>query len=215
MLTNESKLQIRTILIGLMVLISVFEIKTPFHFLILNTFLAYIPIELGFTLKKIKSQKSNLFWPVLIIWALFYPNAPYVLTDLFHLSLLKPYNTSRLIKLSFPLWTNYTFLVISALAFFILGLVNLLQIAKEITSKVKAKQVAFIKPIISFLLMLLASIGVFIGRFLRIHSVYLLISPHLFIRPIANMWNLRMAGFVILMTGIQLFVWWLIKIIRN
>lgn len=57
-------------------IILIFLAKSPFNFLILNTFLGYIPIELAFQMKKIKSVKSWLFLLVFILWLGFYPNAP-------------------------------------------------------------------------------------------------------------------------------------------
>lgn len=38
-----------------------FLAESPFNFLVLNTFLGYVPIELAFQIKKIKSVKSLPF----------------------------------------------------------------------------------------------------------------------------------------------------------
>ena len=43
-------------------------IHDEFTFLILNTFLAYIPIELSFHINAQSPQKSWLFWILIIIW---------------------------------------------------------------------------------------------------------------------------------------------------
>ena len=58
---------------------------TPnFFFMVWNLFLALLPI--GFSL--ILTHKKNpkwLNWTALILWLSFFPNAPYMLTDLLHL----------------------------------------------------------------------------------------------------------------------------------
>lgn len=52
------------------------DLHGAFHFLLLNSILAYIPIELSFWLTTRRSPL--LFWLIAVIWLLFYPNAPYL-----------------------------------------------------------------------------------------------------------------------------------------
>ena len=61
----------------------------PYRFLLENLFLAYVPIELSFHLEE--TTRRAVFWPVFAVWFFFYPNAPYMLTDFFHLALRNPY----------------------------------------------------------------------------------------------------------------------------
>lgn len=207
MLKKEST-QIRTFFVTWMVLICIYTTHSPVHFLILNTFLAYIPIELEFWLNHRKIKNGAWFWPISLIWLLFYPNTPYLLTDLIHLSLLNPYNVQGLIKLSIPLWINYTFLVVSAIGGALIGFHGLTQIARAIAAKLHCNYSSIVIG-----LTFLSSIGVYIGRFLRIHTIYLFISPRLFITPLIHMWTLKMIIFVFLFTFIQLFIYWLMRII--
>ena len=67
------------------ILLKIFMPK-PFNFMAFNVFLAYIPVEIGFQLPRFNDRRALAFWTCLIIWLLFYPNTPYVMTDLFHLS---------------------------------------------------------------------------------------------------------------------------------
>lgn len=53
-------------------------------FMIWNLFLAGIPLALSLGLRRIDHPLLAL--PVLAVWLLFFPNAPYVLTDLMHLN---------------------------------------------------------------------------------------------------------------------------------
>lgn len=191
-----------------MVLICIYTVNSPVHFLILNTFLAYIPIELGFLINHPQIKNSAWFWPMGLIWLLFYPNTPYLLTDLIHLALLNPYNAQGLIKLSTALWLNYTFLVVSAIGCALIGFHSLIKMAHILAFKLNCKTSIVITG-----LTLLSSIGVYIGRFLRIHTIYLFISPRLFITPLIHMWTTKMIIFVLLFTFIQLFIYWIIKLI--
>src|ERR1035437_3182424 len=59
--------------------------QTNFLYLIWNLFLAWIPyIISGFFIKK--EMTVGGFIPIFIVWLLFFPNAPYVLTDVWHLA---------------------------------------------------------------------------------------------------------------------------------
>ncbi|WP_395740848.1 DUF1361 domain-containing protein [Prosthecobacter sp.] len=55
-----------------------------YSFMMWNLFLAAIPLGLSLGLRRIKSLTLAL--PLLAVWLLFFPNAPYVLTDLLHLN---------------------------------------------------------------------------------------------------------------------------------
>lgn len=55
-----------------------------FAFMLWNLFLAAIPLGLSLGLRQI--NRLVLAVPLLAVWLLFFPNAPYVLTDLMHLN---------------------------------------------------------------------------------------------------------------------------------
>lgn len=55
-----------------------------YAFMLWNLFLAGIPLGLSLGLRWI--ERPILALPVLAVWLLFFPNAPYVLTDLMHLN---------------------------------------------------------------------------------------------------------------------------------
>lgn len=187
--------------------------KPPFNFLVLNTFLAYIPIELSFHIGVNKPKSGILFWPLVIIWLLFYPNAPYLLTDLFHLSLLQPYGDNGLLRLDLNMWLNFTLLIVSAIPATIIGMWGVKQINDGVISRLHMNQK--IAPLGITIISILSAIGIFIGRFLRIHTVYLFITPELFIKPILNMWNQSSIIFIGLLTIVQLVIYWALFIFKN
>ncbi|WP_204120917.1 MULTISPECIES: DUF1361 domain-containing protein [Levilactobacillus] len=190
-----------------------FRAKDPFSFLVLNTFLGAIPIEISFHLGA-KRPRGWLFWPLVLLWLLFYPNAPYLLTDLFHLSLLQPYAMSGLLRVTPHLWIYFTYMIVSAISCSFLGFWSLNHVSQAITARL-AKGNGLARLIVVLLLTFLTSVGLYIGRFLRIHTIYLFLNPEQFIRPLMTMWTPDMWIFVVLMTFIQLFCYWILYLIMN
>lgn len=187
-------------------------VKPPFTFLVLNTILGYIPIELSLELTNKYIEKSWIFWPILVLWLVFYPNAPYLLTDLFHLTLLHPYAPNGLLRLSTTMWINYAYLLISALGCSLIGFYGQFQIVKRSCAFFSIKSNP-LKVFIILILNVIASIGIYVGRFLRFHTVYLLISPRLVIKQLSEMWTPKMLVFVIILTIVQSFVYWILYLI--
>lgn len=187
--------------------------QLQFSFLLLNTFLGYLPIEIAFHMKK--SLPNVYFWVLTIIWLFFYPNAPYLLTDLFHLTMLQPYDvTTGLIKLDIHMWLNYAYLMVSAMTCTLLALIGLSQIADQIKERLHLTA-PYYRYVIMFVLTVLASIGVYVGRFLRLHTVYLLTSPKWAVKMITDMWNIKMLAFVVLLTIVQLAIVICLEIYRK
>lgn len=90
------------------------------------------------------------------LWLLFFPNAPYIMTDLFH---LKP-------KVGAPFWYDLMLLLSYSFNGFFLGFLSLMSIEKQVTilyGKTFSKIIAFIS-------LIACSIGVYVGRYLRWNS---------------------------------------------
>lgn len=211
-MNRRARWEIRVFFVAWLVFLF-FRAKDPFSFLVLNTFLGAIPIELSFHLGR-KRPRGWLFWPLVLLWLLFYPNAPYLLTDLFHLSLLRPYAISGLLRVTPHLWIYFTYMIISAISCSFLGFWSLNHVSQAITARLaKGNQLA--QLVVVLVLTFLTSVGVYIGRFLRIHTVYLFLNPEQFIQPLMQMWTPDMWIFVGLMTLIQLFCYWILYLIMS
>ena len=137
----------------------------------------------------------------------FVSNAPYVLTDLFHLARMNPYDAATgLMKFDLHLWLYFTNLVISALACCLMGVWSLEYVTQTL-------QVRFRKPglgwrtIIVTVLTIFSSVGVYVGRFLRLHTAYLFFDPGFVIKELITMWSPRMLAFVFMMFLLQMTVW--------
>nr|WP_056966637.1 DUF1361 domain-containing protein [Apilactobacillus ozensis] len=202
--------QIRTFFI-LWLIFLYFNIRQPFSFLLLNTFLGYIPIELSLELDNKHIKNSWLMWPIFMIWIVFYPNVPYLLTDLFHLEQLYPYIQGNL-RLDSLIWFNYACLMVTVIACLILGCYSLFKVTNALAYKMHLNNIIS-KLVILITLTFISSVGIFIGRFLRLHTVYIMLSPKVVIKQLLSMWSPEMLKFVFIMMAIQLFACWVMSLV--
>lgn len=191
---------------------TVYSKNGVYSFLLLNTFLGYIPIELAMHITP--KRPKLFFYSFLVLWLLFYPNAPYVLTDLFHLAMLNPYNqTTGLMEFNLHLWLNFTNLISSAIACSVMGIWSLEHVVNTILIRSQLKKI-FYKPVLILSLTVISSVGVYVGRFLRLHTAYLFFNPQWVIHQLVIMWSPRMLIFVSFMFIIQMILWAAIYISR-
>ncbi len=137
------------------------------HFLFLNwnLFLAFVPWLFTIILTMSPNlQKSR--WAVfgmLGVWLLFFPNASYILTDLFHLS----HNSSM------PIWFDLVLILSFAWTGLLYGFLSLWNL-EELMEQFLSKRVI---TALSVLLLFVSSFGIYIGRYLRWNSWDILHHP--------------------------------------
>ena len=136
-------------------------------FLIWNLFLAWIPLILAYATHAFAKSRKFVLVTVpsaSILWLLFFPNAPYILTDLQHLSFP---------RVGAPVW--YDMLLINWFAWtgILLGVFSLFMM-HDIVRTTFGRFAGW-----SFVLIigLFTSLGTYIGRFLRWNSWDLLFHP--------------------------------------
>ena len=134
-----------------------------YRFLVWNLFLAWIP--LGFAAAAYARSRRGvdaLTVALLVPWLLFFPNAPYLLTDFIHLEVGPA-----------PLW--YDALMLSAFAWtgLLLGFASL-YLVQLILRRSFGATVGWLGVVGA---LALASIGVYIGRFIRLNSWDALLHP--------------------------------------
>jgi len=136
-----------------------------FLFLNWNLFLAFIPWLLTtWLIIQPKIQQYKIVVGLIIcIWLLFFPNAPYILTDLFHLRL----------KLSMPIWFDLVLILSFAWTGILFGFLSLLDIERVLSKFLKQKYISAI----SVFLLFLSSFGVYLGRYLRWNSWDIIQNP--------------------------------------
>ena len=131
-----------------------------YTFLVWNLFLAWIPFIIAYITYAIPIKRQWLYIIIpasAFLWLIFFPNAPYILTDFQHLS----YS-----GIEIPVWFDVLLLIWFAFTGLFLGMVSLF-LMHEIVRREFGRWLGWV-----FVLAVagLTSIGVYVGRFLRWNS---------------------------------------------
>jgi len=124
-------------------------------FLAWNLFLAFIPYWISNHLIKQK-QISFYYLPIGLVWILFLPNAPYILTDLFHLK----------VRPGIPLWYDLILVCSFALIGFVLFYKSTIDMINLLREHISESYFKFILPAFFWLM----AFGLYLGRYLRFNS---------------------------------------------
>jgi uncharacterized membrane protein len=139
-------------------------------FLIWNLFLAWLP--LAFSLLACEeyeraTKRNWRFWGLAGGWLVFFPNAPYIFTDLFHL------RNNPLFHSGVYFWVDMVLILSSALTGLVLGFLSLYLMQSVVTRRFgRLASWGFI-----LVVALLGSFGICLGRFLRFNSWDVLVRP--------------------------------------
>lgn len=150
--------------------------KYSFVYILWNLFLAFVPVLISFMMLKFhekKSLKTIIFIPGFLLWLLFIPNAPYLVTDLIHLG------ESRTIPILFDVILLFSSAYLGMI-FFFYSLSHIEKIVKKFISK--RWMIA-----LTIILLLLISFGIYIGRFLRFNSWDIFINHYSLFK---NIWKI-------------------------
>ena len=187
-----------------------------YKFLLENVFLAYVPIELSFHLEE--RTPRLIFWLVFPFWFFFYPNAPYMLTDFFHLALDDPYiiraNGARtgLLRPDMRMWLMFANLSVTALLSTFVGVLTLHRVVSVLLRRQRWWSMwRHVALMLAFTV--IASVGIYIGRFPRIHTAHIVTQPAEALRRIAEFWDVQLPVFTAILTSLQMFVWGLLLLI--
>jgi uncharacterized membrane protein len=134
-----------------------------YRFLVWNLFLAWVPLAFAAAAyARSRRGLDTVVAALLVPWLLFFPNAPYLLTDFIHLA-----------EGPAPLW--YDALMLSAFAWtgLLLGFASLF-LVQLILRRAFGAGVAWLCV---FGVLALGSIGVYIGRFVRLNSWDVFLHP--------------------------------------
>jgi uncharacterized membrane protein len=141
--------------------------STDYAFLVWNIFLAWIPLGFAYAASVYAQKRRSILWTVMlagILWLVFFPNAPYILTDLQHLGIPKA---------GAPLWFDMLLILWFAWTGLLLGLISLFLMHSIVIREFgRITGWGFVLTV-----GVLCSLGIYIGRFLRWNSWDLFLRP--------------------------------------
>ncbi|WP_314406174.1 DUF1361 domain-containing protein [Leuconostoc suionicum] len=170
-----------------------FVLLTPTHFTFLNwnIFLALLPLDFAIIVNISKRRSIQVIFSLL--WLLFYPNTMYMITDFIHLQYIGIGLTVRM------QYFNYAVLAAGVFMGVVLGMLSIeLMLKHYFNRRYEILQLALI-----FGLSLIASVGIYLGRFLRLNSWDVFTQTHRVARLVVSSTSMHMLAFVTLFAGVQ------------
>lgn len=142
-----------------------------FGFLPWNLFLAWVPFVCALIISAL-SRRGNalLVVPLCVVWLLFLPNAPYLITDLVHLGPVR----------EAPFWFDVLLLASFAINGLLLGFASLAMVQQA----VRRRWGQLWGWLLAFVALGLCGYGIYLGRFLRWNSWDVLDSPGMLVREV-------------------------------
>ncbi len=134
-----------------------------FFFLSWNIFLAVLPLYFSHKLEGV-SMGAFRAAVLLALWLIFFPNAMYIVTDLFHLRK----------HTGIPLWYDLLLLMSAALTGIVMGFVSLHNVERWLMQWLQPRYT----HLIVFVLFLLCGYGIYMGRYLRWNSWDVVVQPY-------------------------------------
>jgi uncharacterized membrane protein len=131
---------------------------THYGFLIWNLFLAWMPMVFALLAREHQKAGASPGWRFLAFgaaWLLFFPNAPYIFTDIVHLS-----------RFYSRFWVDLVLILISACTGMVIGFVSLYLMQ----SSVRHMAGELMSWLFIAAVAMLSGFGICLGRFLRLNS---------------------------------------------
>jgi uncharacterized membrane protein len=151
-------------------------------FLVWNLFLAWMPYLSSLWAAHHHRRHPRRWWSLLIpgaLWLIFFPNAPYILTDFLHLRARAP----------IPIWYDIGMLATFAWTGLFLAVFSL----RTMQTLVKSFAGSLVSWLFALTSLGLAGLGIYMGRFLRWNSWDLLFQPRSVLTDLAirltNPWD--------------------------
>ena len=135
-------------------------------FLLWNLALAWVPLVAALAIDDVRSTPLTLQLPLLLVWLAFFPNAPYLVTDLIHINPADRTATGIL---------GDAALVSVAPVGLALGFSSLMLVERAVRERYGGRT-ALAVALVS---LAVASLGIYLGRVVRLNSWDLLTRPRL------------------------------------
>ena len=173
-----------------------------------NLFLAFLPWVASSLLVLVPALQRYVVITIalLLFWLLFFPNSPYILTDLFHLRARK----------GFPLWFDLVIILSFAWTGLFYGFISLLDIEGLLRKYLPPWQTTLLVTVLLFV----SSFGVYLGRFLRWNSWDIVNEPTELLydvgeRVLNPMQHQNTWGMTLTMGLLLNMMYWTIKLLRS
>jgi uncharacterized membrane protein len=169
-----------------------------YGFLVWNLFLAWVPYVCSFWITYLHRRHPRRWWYLVIpagLWLIFFPNAPYILTDLWHLRTRPPV----------PAWYDLGLFIAFAWTGCFLAIVSL----RVMQTLVRARAGWLASWVFVIATLGLSGLGIYMGRFLGWNSWDLILHPRSILADVSA-WlvhprgHLQMYGFTVLFTAVLL-----------
>ena len=146
-----------------------------YAFLVWNLFLAWLPLVFALLASDRFQDTSARNWRFLSLagaWLLFFPNAPYIFTDLIHLTA----------RFDGHFWVDLMLILLCALTGLVLGFVSL-YLMQSVVERILGRPASwvFIAAVAA-----LSGFGIYLGRFMRFNSWDVVFRPVQLCRGIGN-----------------------------
>jgi uncharacterized membrane protein len=154
---------------------------TAYVFFFWNLFLAWVPVGAALAFYGLAARQTRSWMLLLaaaVVWFLFFPNAPYIVTDIVHLRVSPPV----------PYWYDIICVMAFAQTGLFLGYLSL-YLMQEV---IRAWMGRWAGWLFALAMLGLSAFGVYLGRFLRWNSWDALVDPIGTMRGVArvaNPWN--------------------------
>ncbi len=153
--------------------------KLGYAFLAWNLLLAWLPLVFALLACDAYHKKSGRNWRFIGLgaaWLIFFPNAPYIFTDVIHLTT----------KYYFHFWIDLVLILTCAVTGLVLGFVSL-YLMQSVVMRMVGRWASwfFIAAVAA-----LSGFGIYLGRFLRLNSWDVVLSPLKLCRGIGH-WALN------------------------
>jgi uncharacterized membrane protein len=185
---NTLLLLLLSLIGGLMVIIRFYYTgNLVYGFLIWNLILAWIPLVFSlimFWIHSVTKGRTGWLFILGIIWLLFYPNAPYMITDFIHFQ----------INNSFLVWFDFVIYSIFVWTSFFIGFSSVYLVFRIM----KERWNMFISCLSIILVLFLSSFGIYLGRFIRWNSWDAFINPLEFIYSVLKNINIQSVFFSVI-----------------
>ena len=169
-----------------------------------NLYLAFVPVVLSILLFRSRGSRSWLWWIQLLVFFAFLPNAPYLVTDFIHLTAFFQITNSLplIFLLVIPVYLLFILAVFEA---YVLSLINLGYYLKQIGRSQWILRAELFTHV-------LCAIGIYLGRFQRLNSWYLITKPQVLARNMSELLFSLRPLLIIAVTFVMLSgLYWIMK----